>query len=230
MPPDQAPPRAPSRRSLWLALEAPRAALETQSLAPAWPLLAAAPRGDGHAVLVLPGFTASDLSTTLLRGYLRCRGLAAAGWALGRNDGDAGRLLPALRERVREMAGRSGGRVSLVGWSLGGVFAREVAKAAPDAVRQVITLASPFGNAANGTAAPPPVPATAIYSRSDGIVAWQTCREPDTERTDNLEIVASHCGLGAHPLALYAIADRLAQPADDWKPFDRSGWRGAVYG
>jgi len=215
----------PARR-LWTALEAPRAAFEAQTLVPAWPLLRLAPRGDGHGVLVLPGFMASDRSTRVLRSFLRERGYFAHGWRLGRNLGPEAGLAARLRARLLELSLRHSGRVSLVGWSLGGVFARELAKRLPERVRQVITLASPFGGP---SAEPPPVPSTAIYTRSDGIVAWQTCREPESERTENLEIVGSHCGLGFHPLALYAIADRLARPLGDWKPFDRSGWRGALY-
>jgi pimeloyl-ACP methyl ester carboxylesterase len=211
---------------LWTALEAPRAALEAQSLVPAWPLLRRAPRGDGHGVLVLPGFLASDRSTRLLRGFLRERGYSAHGWALGRNLGPEAGLASRLRARLLELSLRHRGPVSLIGWSLGGVFARELAKRLPERVRQVITLASPFGGP---DAPPPPVPTTAIYTRSDGIVAWQRCREADGPQTDNLEIVGSHCGLGVHPLALYAIADRLAQAPDAWKPFDRGGWRGALY-
>jgi pimeloyl-ACP methyl ester carboxylesterase len=254
MPPDSARKRSLPPRPLLLALEGPRAVLEAQSLVPALPLLRSAPRGDGHAVLVLPGFSASDRSTELLRRYLAERGYAAYGWGLGRNLGGGNGTGRRLDERLSEIAGRHPASVSLVGWSLGGVLARELAKRAPERVRQVITLASPFGGSATGhepgwlheavrgeplsprarawldsTAAPPPVPSTAIYSRSDGVVAWRACREPEAAHTDNLEIVGSHCGLGAHPLVLYAIADRLAQPTGSWKPFDRSGWRSALY-
>ena len=184
--------------------------------------LARTPRGDGHPVLVLPGFMASDLSTRVLRAFLRERGYQAHGWGLGRNRGGHAELLPALRSRLAELAG--GQRVSLVGWSLGGVFARELAKAAPERVRAVITLGSPFGDRE-----PPPVPSTAIYSRSDGIVHWQACREQPAPRTENIELIGSHFGLGFHPLALFAIADRLAQRDGDWKPFDRSGVRSALF-
>jgi pimeloyl-ACP methyl ester carboxylesterase len=216
-------PRSRLSRALWLALEAPRAALEASSLAPALPWLASAPRGDGHPVLVLPGFLASDASTRVLRAYLAQLGWAPHGWALGRNAGPHEALLDALLGRLGEIAGA--GRASLVGWSLGGVFARELAKRAPGRVRCVITLGSPFGERAA-----PPVPTTAIYSRSDGIVNWRDCVEVAGPRTENIELAGSHCGLGVHPLALFAIADRLAQPEGAWKPFDRGGLRGALYG
>ncbi len=209
-------------RALLLALEAPRAALEAGSLAPAFPWLARSARGDGHPVLVLPGFLASDASTRVLRGFLDALGWTPHGWGLGRNRGVRDAVLEALVSRLDDIAGRE--RVSLVGWSLGGVLGRELAKRAPERVRCVITLGSPFGDLE-----PPPVPTTAIYSRSDGIVNWRDCVEAAGPRTENIELVGSHCGLGVHPLALHAIADRLAQPDGAWKPFDRGGLRGALY-
>ncbi len=216
--------RSSDRRGL-LLLEAPRALFEASTLAPALPLLLNAPRGDGHPVLVLPGFIASDVSTRPLRAYLRERGYAPHGWELGRNRGPDPALERLLHERLDQIHREAGRRVSLVGWSLGGVYARELARRRPAAVRQVITLGSPFG-----PSAVPPVPATAIYSRSDGIVDWESCLERETQRSDNIEVTGSHCGLGVNPLVLFAIADRLALPEDGWKPFDRGGWRGALYG
>jgi pimeloyl-ACP methyl ester carboxylesterase len=216
------------------------------------PLLRRAPRGDGHPVLVLPGLIASDTSTQLLRAYLGDRGYATHGWGLGRNLG----LKPGLEERMIErllgLWRETGRRVSLVGWSLGGVFARELAAAAPEAVRGVVTLGSPIrGNPKSTNAwriyelasgqrvddpafrkprsAPPPVPTTSIYSRTDGIVAWQCSVEPRGPRTESIEVVGSHIGLGVNAAALYATADRLAQPEGRWKPFDRSGLRALVF-
>jgi pimeloyl-ACP methyl ester carboxylesterase len=237
-----------------LAIEGPRAAAEAAYGVSALPLLRLAQKGDRHPVLVLPGFTADDGSTRFLREYLRDLGYGAHGWRLGRNLGMHGEIAGRMRARIEELFSRYGEKLSLVGWSLGGVYARELAKLAPERVRQVITLASPFGGERRGhrpgwlhetvygeelppenrawlnsLAAPPPVPSTAIYSRSDGVVAWRACREEETPLTDNIEIVGSHCGLGFHPLALFAIADRLAQPEHAWKPFDRSGWRRALY-
>ena len=246
--------RARPARPLLMLLEAPRAVTEAALGFAALPLLRNAPRGDGHPVLVLPGFTADDTSTRFLREFLRDRGYAAHGWRLGRNIGMHREIAGKLRTRLEELFARYGSKLSLIGWSLGGVYARELAKLAPERVRQVITLASPFGGEAQGhragwlhetvygeelppenrawlnsLLAPPPVPSTAIYSKSDGIVAWRACRELATPRTDNIELVGSHCGLGFNPLALYAIADRLAQPEAGWKAFDRTGWRGAFY-
>jgi pimeloyl-ACP methyl ester carboxylesterase len=231
--------------------------LELASLPLAAPILAGAPHGDGHPVLVLPGFTASDRSTRILRRYLTHLGYDAHSWDLGRNLGPRsigvdGEHLAARLDEIHTSTGR---RVSLVGWSLGGVMARQLSRLAPDAVRQIITLGSPFtGNPMASTVAglyqkvtghkiaarktqidlghsreAPPVPSTAIYTRGDGIVPWENCVEPESPTTDNIEVRGSHCGLGVNPAVLYAIADRLAQPEGQWKPFDRSRLRAAVY-
>lgn len=251
--------RGPRPPSALLALtELPRALAEFGSYAAlAAPLHATAPRGDGHPVLVLPGFMTSDASTTVLRRFLRRLGYDARAWDLGRNLGPRaiGREGEHLVAKLREIHERTGQKVSLVGWSLGGVMARLVAGRAPDAVRQVITLGSPFAGSPRATnvwrlyeamtgqkvddphtrgqlrelAAPPPVPSTAIYSKGDGVVAWENCREPATASTDNIEVHGSHCGLGVNPAVLYAVADRLAQPEDAWAPFKRDGLKGFFY-
>jgi pimeloyl-ACP methyl ester carboxylesterase len=239
---------------LLFALEGQRALLEWSTLLPALPLLRRAPRGDGHPVLVLPGFGAGDVSTRVLRRYLRSLGYSAHPWKLGRNLGPRGRLPQQLLDRMRELDARHGRKLSVVGWSLGGIYARELARAAPERVRQVISLGSPFrGRARSSNVArvyrgitgrdpgpdeavvserlrqPPPVPSTAIYSKTDGVVAWEACVEEEADRTDNIEVFGSHFGLGVNPLVLYAIADRLSQPEDRWEPFDRSRWRRYVY-
>lgn len=245
--------------SLLLALtELPRALSELGSLAPAaLPLLAISPRGDGHPVMVLPGFITSDASTTVLRGFLEKLGYDALPWELGRNLGPRaiGWMGERLVERVESAHRETGKRISLIGWSLGGVMARQVSRRLPQAVRQVITLGSPFAGSPRASnvwrtyetltgqriddkdtreqlkesALPPPVPSTAIYSREDGIVAWQNCREPASAQTDNIEVHGSHCGLGVNPTVLYAIADRLAQKDGDWHKFERGGLRALVY-
>jgi pimeloyl-ACP methyl ester carboxylesterase len=249
---------APRPPSMLLALtELPRALAELGSLPAAAPLLATAPRGDGHPVLVLPGFITSDTSTTVLRRYLWGLGYDARRWDLGRNlgpkaIGQEGERLVARLEAIHAATGR---KVSLVGWSLGGVMARIVARRVPDAVRQVISLGSPFTGSPRATnvwrayelitgqliddgrtraqlaegATPPPVPSTAIWSREDGVVAWRNCVEPAGEQSDNIEVHGSHCGLGVNPAVLYAIADRLALPEDQWRPFDRGGLRALFY-
>jgi pimeloyl-ACP methyl ester carboxylesterase len=240
--------------SALLALtELPRAMFEFGSLPWATPLLMHGPRGDGHPVLVLPGFMASDYSTKTLRRYLESLGYDSYGWELGRNLGpkaigdDAEHLIA----RLDDIHAKTGQKVTIIGWSLGGVMARLVTRHRPDAVRQIITLGSPIGGSPKATNAwrayeiltghkmkdkktqdqiresqqPLPVPSTAIYSKGDGVVAWQICREPDFAQTDNIEVNGSHCGLGVNPAVLYAIADRLAQAEGAWKPFERTGLR-----
>ena len=244
--------------SMLLALtELPRAIAEMGTLIPASPLLANAPRGDGHPVMVLPGFTTTDRSTAVLRRYLTRLGYDAHSWDLGRNLGPKaiGREGEKLRERLDTIHAATGRKVSLVGWSLGGVMARMLSRQNPDAVRQVISLGSPFTGSPRSTnawrayewmtgqrvddaqakeqmregATPPPVPSTAIWSREDGIVAWQNCVEPFSDNSDNIEVHGSHCGLGVNPAVLYAVADRLALPEDRWTPFNRAGLRALFY-
>lgn len=212
------------------------------------PLLMRAPRGDGHPVLALPGFLASDLSMAPMRRYLGELGYETHAWRMGRNLGGLARSREALRARLTEIHAASGRKVSLVGWSLGGVYARDLALQAPDMVRSVITLGSPFANdvrATNATtlyealsgervedfvearkaiAGDLPVPATSIYSRTDGIVNWRTCLLHPSDRAENIEVhFASHIGLGVNPAALWAAANRLAQPEGEFWPFDRAG-------
>lgn len=221
-----------------------RAPLEAWLGLMAWPWLRRSPRGDGHAVLVLPGLGGSDLSTLLLRRFLKAQGWQPHGWELGRNLGPRQGLFPSLAQRLSDLQTVSQRRVSLVGWSLGGVFARELAKQHPAAVRQVVTLGSPLPQhhrATNvrrlyeclaGDRAYPPeltarlsdplpaqVPCTSIYSRSDGIVHWRASLLPKSERTENIRVSASHSGMGFSPLALRILADRLAQREDDWQPY-----------
>ncbi len=221
------------------------------------PLLRRLPRGDGHPVIVLPGFLASDGSTRPLRGLLKDLGYAAHAWGMGRNmhfNADREAELLDLLERVH--ADNGDDPVSLIGWSLGGVFAREIAKARPDLVRSVITLGSPIrsprahSNArhvydrVNGEpelhelerienlSVPPLAPTTSIYSKTDGIVAWQGSIQdphPDNPCTENIELPASHFGIGVNPFAMYAIADRLAQDHDEWSPFDSGGFKKFFY-
>jgi pimeloyl-ACP methyl ester carboxylesterase len=211
-----------------------------------------APQGDGHAVLVLPGLIAGDWSTRVLRDYLRDRGYDAHGWGLGTNLGPRKEVEDGMSALVEKLAAQSGGKVSIVGWSLGGVYARLLARQHSEWVRSVVTLGSPFrGNprATNASAvyelasgesaddprrmamvAPtPPVPTTSIFSRSDGVVSWRCSLEQTSPASENIEVIASHLGLGVHPAVLYAVADRLAQPEGAWKPFDRSRLGPLIY-
>lgn len=203
-----------------LALEIPRAGVDAATLASVWPLLLRAPKGDGHPVLVLPGFGASDLSTRVLRSFLRDRGYHVHAWRLGRNMGPRPAVIDGLRTRVRELAERHGRTMSLVGWSLGGIYAREIARAAPFVVRQVVTLGSPFHLHDRRALT---VPATAIYTRADGVVSWRTCLEEPSATSESVEVLGSHSGLGHNPAVLWIVADRLAQPEGSWSPFEPHG-------
>ena len=243
--------RPPSRTLMFLE---GRAIPELGAFLGALPLLGLAPRGDGHPVLVLPGLVASDTSTRPLRSFLKSRGYAVSGWRQGRNLGPREGVQHAMVDLVHELTDMHGRKISLIGWSLGGVYARQLAKMMPDRVRSVITLGSPFAGNPKATnawrvyemasgrradeqdlrfggsvSATPPVPTTAIFSRTDGICAWQGCMEKPSAHAENIEVESSHCGMGHHPAVVYAVADRLAQPEGQWAPFDRSGWRGLVY-
>jgi len=243
--------RPPSRA---LMLLEGRAFHELGAFLGALPLLSLAPRGDGHPVLVLPGLIASDISTRPLRHFLRSKGYAVSGWRQGRNLGLRAGVKDAMVDLLQELNDKSGRKVSLVGWSLGGLSARQLAKMMPERVRQVITLGSPFASGPKSTnawrvyemasgrraededarfggslAGAPPVPTTAIFSRTDGVCAWQGCREQASSMSESIAVESSHCGMGHHPAVVYAVADRLAQKEGEWAPFDRGGWRGIVY-
>ena len=219
------------------------------------PLLMGAPRGDGHPVLTLPGFLASDLSMAPMRRYLKELGYDAYAWNHGRNVGGVLRMRSALRDRLAAIHTATGRKVSVIGWSLGGVYARDLALQAPDMVRSVVTLGSPFANdirATNATrlyealsgeavednaelrtaiAGDLPVPTTSIYSRTDGVVNWQTCILRPSDTAENIEVyLASHIGLGVNAAALWAVADRLAQSEGQFRQFDRSGPFAIAYG
>lgn len=216
------------------------------------PLLARAPRGDGHPVLVLPLMLGNDLTTATLRGYLARQGYAAHPWGLGINLGPRDQILEQCLARLQSLQREHRRKVSLVGWSLGGLYARELAKEAPAAVRLVITLGTPFtgfprpadiwrlyglvtgdrigfAERHGPLEEPPPVPTTSIFSRSDGIVPWSNSVGRVGPLSENIEIESSHFGLGVNPLALYAIADRLAQPEGHWQHFARHGITAVLY-
>ena len=243
---DRDDPRPPN--ALLLLLEG-RAPLEFLSLFAALPWLARLPRGDGHPVMVFPGMAASDVTTLPLRRYLAGLGYVTRAWGQGLNFGPRPGVLERCADDIRALADKHGEPVSLIGWSLGGIYARELAKLHPTESRCVITLGTPFTGHPKATNAwriyellsrskigdsvelmaeirkPPPVPTTSIYSRSDGIVSWRCSLNAPSPLAENIEVHASHVGLGMNPLSLYAIADRLAQPVGAWRSFDASGAR-----
>ncbi len=237
-------------------------ALFEMATAAAWaPLLRRAARGDGHPVVVVPAFMTSDRSTAMLRRYLNGLGFRAYGWKLGRNTGIRQESMDGLLARVRSLSEAHGGRkVSVIGWSLGGVYARALGSQQPELVRQVITLGSPFNvpdmsdekvsgavlklyemlnpggfedpmlDDAESWRQPPPVPSTAIFSEGDGIASWKYCVDQPGDRTENLRVPGSHLGLTHNAAVLYAVADRLAHTEESWQPFNLNWLRRRFYG
>ena len=112
--------------------------------------------------------------------------------------------------------------MSLIGWSLGGLYAVELARCAPRQVRTVMTLGSPHA----GRPALTGVPITSLYSRGDQIVPWQASRDRPARYAENVEVPGTHLGLGHNPAVLAVIADRLGQPAGQWLPFMPPAWAG----
>lgn len=205
------------------------------------------PKGDGHPVIVFPGFLTTQFSTRPLRRFLTDLDYKVFDWGFGRNL----RYSPELEEQMQAMVEarvkESGQKVSLLGWSLGGVFAREIARHRPELVRNVISLGSPITGTRHVTLAgpiyeflngeinaelleriermrvPPQVPSSVLYSRTDGVVHWHGAQQHHGDLSENIRVPASHLGMGANPAVLYVIADRLRQKADGWKPFEAKG-------
>ena len=193
--------------------------------------LRSAPRGDGHVVVDIPGWRAPEVTGAPLRAYLRSLGHDARGWGFGTNLGDPRRDVDRLGRRILEVVDTVGAPVSLVGWSLGGVIAREVARQHPDAVRRVITYGTPVVGGPTFTAiaraygddgaagrvadrldleAPIRVPLTAVFSKRDGIVAWQACIDRSSPNVEHVEVSSTHLGMGTDPDVWMLVADRLA--------------------
>lgn len=246
---------APNR--LLTALELPRVLGEygvSRALDAAGAVVPGPSAGAGRPVLVLPGFAANDRLTGRLRGHLRQRGFRVHGWGLGSNHGLTDPIVDGLPRRLDELAGRYDEPVAVVGWSFGGLLARWLAHTHTDHVRQVVTLGSPWraeGERTRATAMfersrvrhgiapdaraivdllrePVPVPLTAVWSRSDGVVPWRGClvdETTDPAPAENVEVVSSHVGLVANPFALAVVVDRLRQDPEDWQPF---AWRRLV--
>lgn len=243
----------------WLLslVELPRALSEAGALIPAKRLLQGLPSGDGHTVMTLPGFLASGRSMRTMRRYLSNWQYDARSWKCGRNLG-----LPKERDieqqldrRLRKLYRKTGRPVSLVGWSLGGLFARELARRHPHRVRCVIMLGSPIGTPKATNAwrlfeaiselsvedeaileridrlrePIDGVPMTAVYSLTDAIVSSDIARLPPGEGVENIGVPASHLGMGFNPAILYLIADRLRQPEGRWRPFEISGLRNLFF-
>lgn len=233
----------------WAATEGLRAAVELGTYFPYQFLNRIPENGDGHPVLILPGFMASDLSTIPLRNFIHKIGYKVYGWGEGRNFASE-QYVDLLLEKVDMIYSKHGVKVSLIGWSLGGIYARQIAKAVPHKIRQVITLGTPFRNVTKANNAkwmydllmrgkeqskrmkdiiadipnPAPVPTTSIYSKQDGVVPWKLCMEEIENHThQNIQVRGSHFGLGVNPSVLKIIADRLMYSEKNWTRFETEG-------
>jgi len=190
--------------------------------------------GDGRPILVIPGFLCSDASTWALRRFLRHVGYRTYRWKQGLNLGQRPGVRTRLLHRINEIHRHTGRTVTLIGWSLGGVYAREIASVRPDLIREVITLGSPWHGSpeltpvwrayrwlnrkhiSNGAAveidhASPPVPCLSIYSKGDGIVPWGMCLPKRGLQGRSLEVVGSHIGLIANNDVMTALGKHLGR-------------------
>jgi pimeloyl-ACP methyl ester carboxylesterase len=238
--------------------EMPRIMCELGGLTAMWgTLISQAPKGDGHPVLVLPGFSAGDDSTLMLRRFITRLGYKPLPWLQGTNTGNTDQL-EALMYRFYRLHRSHDCALTIVGQSLGGVYAREIAKEFPDAVRSVITLGSPYNATGSGSTSPMverlfeqmsgmsveemrarmpenrqvplSVPATSVYSTNDGVVGWRTCVEPESASSENIRVHGSHSGMAMNADVLRVIADRLAQNPANWTKFDKEvGCRRMIY-
>jgi Alpha/beta hydrolase family len=198
--------------------------------------LADSPAVVDQVVMVFPGLGAGDSSTWPLRRWLRARGAQVHGWNLGVNRGDPAAVLDACIARAEFLAARSGRPVHLVGWSLGGVIAREIGRDRPAITASVVTFGTPnlggprfsrarrrYSNSqleaieetiADRRTRPISVPVTSIYSRHDGIVNWRSCVDRDTPRVRNVEVSSTHLGMGLDPDVWSLIAEAISSAAE----------------
>jgi pimeloyl-ACP methyl ester carboxylesterase len=252
-PPTESSVQAPPRLLRLLEL---RAVCERAQMVAAAPALERLPHGDGHPVLVLPGFLADDQSTGALRDVIKQLGYRTFGWDLGTNYGPTPQIVNGIFSLASTIFETEGQKLSIVGWSMGGIYGREIARQYPELVRQVITLGSPVQMADGDQSSaslvwnsmrhlydtaimnrsvreherpPLPVPTTSVYTRTDGIVHWETCLIRRTTHSENVEVLGSHCGMGFNPSVALVVADRLAQPEGDWKRFRSPLWLRGLY-
>jgi pimeloyl-ACP methyl ester carboxylesterase len=244
--------KRPAAHPLLALLELPSAVIDIIALNAARPILRRAPKGDKHAVMVIPGFLGSDAYNKTLCKFLTRLGYASSGWTLGRNLGPQNGVIEALEARLLAQYTASGGKVSLIGHSLGGLYARVLAQRNPHLVRQVISLGSPISESPdsgkavaklfkflNGPPDPvlratlkiaPPMPTTAVYSHSDGIVHWRNALQRNGHaQCQNIAVYGSHSGLTVNATVWWLLADRLAQAEGQWRKFEPSGSARRLY-
>ncbi len=229
----------------WLISEPARAILELGLSVPYKKYLDVNKTSDGHPVFVIPGFLSTEKSTLYLRQFLSKKGYNVYDWGLGRNLGKI-KDLDILLERIDEIYESTGKPISLIGWSLGGIFARQIGKQRTTKVRQVITLGSPFSGITEpnniawayrflnkgkkvehidpefleNVPLPAQVPTTAVYTKEDGVVSWKHCIEKhESKFHQNVQVHGSHIGLGVNPSVLSIISDRLMYKKSNWKKF-----------
>ena len=234
-----------------------RGLLEMALLPVSLPLLIEAPVGDGHPVLLVPGFMASEASLIALKLFLQNKGYDVHTWGLGRNMGFRSKHANALPQKIRYLHHITGKKVSLVGWSLGGVFSMYGAQNALECVRSIITLGSPVSVETTGSQSPNlvkalyrmvshrlgasahmmqprakvmrerrrlAIPTSCLYSLSDGVVPPQEATiDGDPAMHENIQVPGSHIGLGFNGIVLAIVAERLAQPDNEWMPFTAQG-------
>ncbi len=195
-----------------------------------------APKGDGRISVFLPGWKAPEVSTLPLRGYLNSLHHDARSWGLGVNQGDVEAKRDEMISIVDDLATISGRPVNLIGWSLGGVVAREVARTLPDSVHRLVTYGSPVVGGPSYTAGwatypaqeraritelqehldatnPITTPITSIFTRNDTVVDWRACIDRSSLNVTTIEVGSTHVGLGLDPDVWLVVAEALAESA-----------------
>lgn len=211
-----------SRPEFFLGMIEPqRAMVEAAGLITHLPKLVVSPRPDGHPVLVIPGLSGGTNWCRVLRGYLTLAGHNVHQPRAGATKGRLKTVVRRLAEHVEELQAQSGQSVSVIGWSVGGVTARQVGIAAAGATRRVITLGAPasgfwYAEIPGTSGLSMPVPTTSIYSKSDPWFDWRTCAQPAGRFCEDVIIPSSHLGMATNPFAYTVILDRLAQDAGTW--------------
>ncbi len=216
------------------SLSTPFGLAELLVLLARYPELKDQPKGNGQRVIVVPGLMADDVSTLPLRLFLNYLGYNASGWKLGINLAFTDNSIKKVRQRIEEMYEKKPEPIALIGWSLGGLIARELARELPDKVSQVITLGTPLIGGAKYTGvnwlgkvgfdldaverelqqqgkAPLDMPITVIYSKTDGMIAWEAAQDKDHKHAEHFEVESNHIGLGLDIDVFKIIAAQLAE-------------------
>ncbi len=223
----------------------------------AYPILSRAPKGDGHAVMVIPGLGVNDLTTKMMRLFFERCGYKVFGWGQGINSHYNEDVTCELDRRLSDLFDQYG-KISIVGQCFGGLYALKLAHANPDMVRSVITLGTSLSDPLNADRlrwlykllngqdqlndldndiselssdfpGRLPVPTTSFYTKTDGLIDWKSSICDEIGQSENIKIFTSHFGMGHNPLVLWAMANRLAQPKQAWEPFNPTGWEKFFY-